>query len=170
MKLPHLLHSMLPAAMPDVSRRTFLIAGTAASGAFLVGTGTLPLGEARSRAATDLPQRLNAWLEIAPSGTVTVARVEMGQGTYTSLAMLPVEELDFPWANVKVAAAPRPMSPPRRRRWRRKSPAARCSSCGRARRTCSTAGTAPPSWRACMPASMRSGGWWRGRRASPPAR
>ncbi len=92
--------------MPQVSRRAFLITGSAASGALLVGAGAfLPR---RADAQADTPQRLNGWIEIAPSGaiTITVARVEMGQGTYTSLAMLAAEELDAPWANVRVVAAP----------------------------------------------------------------
>ena len=92
--------------MPKVSRRAFLITGTAASGALLVGAGAILPRPARAQA--DTPQRLNGWIEIAPSGAITVrvARVEMGQGTYTSLAMLAAEELDVPWANVRVVPAP----------------------------------------------------------------
>ena len=92
--------------MTDVSRRTFLLAGTAASGAFLIGAGWT--SAFAQDAKPERGERLNAWLEIAPSGivTVTTGRVEMGQGTYTSLAMLAIEELDFPWANVRAAHAP----------------------------------------------------------------
>ena len=79
------------------------MARTAASGAFLIGAGWTT-----AEAQVEKTDRLNAWLEIAPSGivTVTTGRVEMGQGTYTSLAMLAIEELDYPWANVRVAHAP----------------------------------------------------------------
>ena len=76
------------------------------SGAFLIGAGWT---SANAQDAKPEPgERLNAWLEIAPSGivTVTTGRVEMGQGTYTSLAMLAIEELDYPWANVRAAHAP----------------------------------------------------------------
>ena len=70
--------------MSEVSRRTFLLAGTAASGAFLIGAGWTT-----AEAQVEKTDRLNAWLEIAPSGivTVTTGRVEMGQGTYTGLAI-----------------------------------------------------------------------------------
>lgn len=97
----------------DISRRLFLILGSAATGTFVIGAGVLPAAPAGAQVGPGIAdaagsRRLNSWLEIAPSGavTVTVARVEMGQGTYTSLAMLAIKELDYPWANVRVAHAP----------------------------------------------------------------
>jgi isoquinoline 1-oxidoreductase beta subunit len=98
---------MLQESRRTLSRRAFLITGAAVSGALLVGAGSFRTRSAAVQGA-ETAQRLNSWIEIALSGsvTVTIARVEMGQGTYTSLAMLAAEDLDVPWANVSVVAAP----------------------------------------------------------------
>ncbi|HKF98174.1 MAG TPA: molybdopterin cofactor-binding domain-containing protein, partial [Steroidobacteraceae bacterium] len=51
---------------------------------------------------------LNAFVRIAPSGQVTLVmpKVEMGQGTYTSLPMLIAEELEVDLASVALEPAP----------------------------------------------------------------
>jgi len=50
----------------------------------------------------------DAFIRIAPSGQVTfvIPRVEMGQGTYTSLSMLIAEELEISLADVRLEHAP----------------------------------------------------------------
>lgn len=50
----------------------------------------------------------NAFLRIDKAGKVTliIPQVEMGQGVFTSLAMMIAEELDADWDNVHVEAAP----------------------------------------------------------------
>ncbi len=50
----------------------------------------------------------NAWLKIAPDNTITVlvSRSEMGQGVFTSMPMIVVEELEADWKNVRVEASP----------------------------------------------------------------
>ena len=50
----------------------------------------------------------NAFLRIAPDGTVTVvlAHAEMGQGMWTGLVMLLAEELDLDWTKLRVEHAP----------------------------------------------------------------
>jgi isoquinoline 1-oxidoreductase subunit beta len=50
----------------------------------------------------------NAFIRIDTVGlvTLTIPQVEMGQGTYTSLAMLLAEELDADWNRVRVEHAP----------------------------------------------------------------
>jgi isoquinoline 1-oxidoreductase beta subunit len=52
--------------------------------------------------------RPNAWLRIAPDGTVTVVvnKSEMGQGVDTSLPMLVADELEADWKRVRVETAP----------------------------------------------------------------
>lgn len=51
---------------------------------------------------------LTPWIEIHPDNTVTiyVSKSEMGQGVYTSLAMIVADELEADWHSVRVAAAP----------------------------------------------------------------
>ena len=51
---------------------------------------------------------LNAFVRVAPDGTVTVLskHIEFGQGPYTGLTTLVAEELDADWSQMRVAAAP----------------------------------------------------------------
>ncbi len=95
-----------------LSRRQFLIAGTAVGGGLLVGCAS-PSAENRLGSKADFPEAngevaLNGWVKISPDGKVTVAvpRSEMGQGVLTSLPMLLVEELDAKWEDVAVEQAP----------------------------------------------------------------
>jgi isoquinoline 1-oxidoreductase beta subunit len=51
--------------------------------------------------------RPSAWLNVDPKGAVTVflGRSEMGQGTYTGMAVLVAEELEADWKTVRVVQA-----------------------------------------------------------------
>jgi isoquinoline 1-oxidoreductase beta subunit len=51
---------------------------------------------------------VSPWLRINPNNSVTIinARSEMGQDTYTTMAMLIAEELDYPLDKVKIEIAP----------------------------------------------------------------
>lgn len=77
----------------------------AAGAAFLVGF-YIPI-EARSKVETIDPAP-NAFIKINPNGDVVfiVPQVEMGQGIYSSLAMVLAEELDAAWSRVSVQHAP----------------------------------------------------------------
>src|SRR5881392_2895750 len=54
------------------------------------------------------PPDPNAFVRVAPDGTVTVllAHSEMGQGIWTGVAMLIAEELDCDWSQIRVEHAP----------------------------------------------------------------
>ena len=85
------------------SRRALLQA--AGAGALLLSF-TLPLG--RARAADPQLFAPNAFIRIDPKGKVTLImpQVEMGQGVYTSLAMILAEELCVSLEQVELVAAP----------------------------------------------------------------
>lgn len=96
----------------NLSRRELMGSGSGLLLGFALGCrhelpndNTIALGAAPSAAGAS---RLNAWIEIAESGTVTLrmGAAEMGQGVYTSLPMLLAEELDMDWQTVRVESAP----------------------------------------------------------------
>jgi isoquinoline 1-oxidoreductase beta subunit len=87
--------------VPQITRRSFLVAVAAAGGGLALGL-KLPFGGPDVvRAADDLPE-VNAWVVIRPDDSVVIriARTEMGQGTMTGLAQLVAEELDCDWSKV----------------------------------------------------------------------
>src|SRR6184192_1827188 len=81
---------------PGVSRREFLSVGVAVGGGLLLGF--------------DLPApppsafEPNAFIRVDRDGRVTLImhKVEMGQGTYTSMSMLLAEELEVDLADVRL--------------------------------------------------------------------
>ena len=95
------------------SRRRFL-KSTAAIGAGLVVAFVVPGARRFAQAAPEdaaaasTGLQPNAYLRIAPDDTVTVllAHSEMGQGIWTTLAMLVAEELDADWTRIRVEHAP----------------------------------------------------------------
>jgi isoquinoline 1-oxidoreductase beta subunit len=90
-----------------VTRRQFVLVAAAVGGALLLGVSARRL---QHRTGTGGGGRgvLNAFVRIEPSGRVTlvIPKVEMGQGTYTSLPMLIAEELEVGLDAVSVEAAP----------------------------------------------------------------
>jgi isoquinoline 1-oxidoreductase subunit beta len=93
-----------------VTRRQFVLAGAAAGGALVLGVALPRLLRRHARAATRgaAQSELNAYVRIAPDNSVTLVmpKVEMGQGTYTSLPMLIAEELEVDLDAIRVEAAP----------------------------------------------------------------
>jgi isoquinoline 1-oxidoreductase subunit beta len=90
----------------SVTRRQFVLASGAAAGALVIGVTLERLRGRKSAAARS--GVLNAYVRIDPQGPITLVmpKVEMGQGTYTSLPMLIAEELDVDLKDVTVEAAP----------------------------------------------------------------
>ena len=82
----------------NTSRRDFLVRSAALTGGLMLGV-RLPQAEA---AMTGGPE-VTHWVVIQPDDTVIVriARSELGQGTFTGLTQLVVEELECDWSKVR---------------------------------------------------------------------
>src|SRR5436305_8848238 len=88
-----------------MDRREFFKASGTLSFAIALGADGLGLmNEAQAATA----QRVNAWVRIAPDGTVTIltAGAEMGQGSMTSLPLVVADEMDADWSKVRLEGAP----------------------------------------------------------------
>src|SRR5258708_3608152 len=90
-----------------ISRRTFLKAGAATSGALVLGV-YLPNRKAAAVPVGASSFTPNAFVRIDAQGRVTLVMpmVEMGQGIYTAQAMLLAEELEVGLDQVEVEHAP----------------------------------------------------------------
>lgn len=93
----------------SLNRRDFLKASAGASGSLLIslslpGCAGLPTGYQEETGQW----RPDAWLELTRDDRIffTLARVEMGQGTYTGLTTLIAEELDVPPETIEQRFAP----------------------------------------------------------------
>ena len=115
------LNVTLPPQSP--ARRNFLRVGAAAGGGLLIGFGLgacnreqrnekpaeAAVGSAATKTVDQAPDLAhNAFIKIDRTGLVTliVHKVEMGQGTYTSMPMLLAEELEVDLSKVKLEQAP----------------------------------------------------------------
>lgn len=96
------------ASAPAVTRRQFVLVAVAVGGALVLGVTARRLQHRSGRPAGGESGVLNAFVRIEPSGRVTlvIPKVEMGQGTYTSLPMLIAEELEVSLDAVTLEAAP----------------------------------------------------------------
>nr|MDJ0809348.1 molybdopterin-dependent oxidoreductase [Desulfobacterales bacterium] len=92
----------------EITRRSFLkqsslvIAATAFSGPLTLFNAS-PL-----KAASELPFKPHAFLEIATDDTITVwvGQTNLGQGTHTGIPMVLADELDADWKLIQVKPAP----------------------------------------------------------------
>ncbi|NVM79047.1 isoquinoline 1-oxidoreductase beta subunit [Duganella sp. SG902] len=86
-----------------VSRRGFLKVAAAAGGALMVG-----FWPGEGEAAAGAPAGLNAYIAIGADDSIvlTMPKVEMGQGTYTSIPMLIAEELEVDMDKIQLRHAP----------------------------------------------------------------
>src|SRR5919201_1239096 len=90
-----------------MDRREFLKVSGALGFAIALGAEGLRL-MSEAEAASDAGKAINAWVRIAPDGTVTIltAGAEMGQGSMTSLPLIVAEEMDADWSKVALEWAP----------------------------------------------------------------
>nr|MEE4268851.1 xanthine dehydrogenase family protein molybdopterin-binding subunit [Candidatus Krumholzibacteria bacterium] len=89
----------------NLSRRDFLKAGAAFSGALILG---FKLEEAQGAGPdSEAIFNPNAWLEISPDGPVIihVPWTELGQGVLTAMSMILAEELEADWEKVEIRKA-----------------------------------------------------------------
>jgi isoquinoline 1-oxidoreductase subunit beta len=90
-----------------LSRRKFLRAGAAAGGGLMLSL-SLPIANQDAAAADADGFAPNAFVHIGGDGQIvlTMPYVEMGQGTYTAIAMLIAEELEVDLNQVRLEHAP----------------------------------------------------------------
>jgi isoquinoline 1-oxidoreductase beta subunit len=93
----------------DVNRREFLATVAAVHGAFVLGFWIPQRADAQTRPAGGVwyeepaTPEVNAWIVVAPDDTVTIriGQTELGQGVWTSNAMMVCEELQCDWTKVR---------------------------------------------------------------------
>ncbi len=98
------------ASTPAVSRRGFLSVSAAAGGSLLLGFRLPALAPSAAAAGRDAAETFapNAFIRIDRDGRIALImhKVEMGQGTYTSMPMLIAEELEVDLSQVQLEHAP----------------------------------------------------------------
>ena len=84
----------------EAGRRDFLVKSAAVSGGLVLGFHMPAFAQAAEGASAP---EVTHWIVIQPDDTVIVriARSELGQGTFTGLAMLVAEELECDWSKVR---------------------------------------------------------------------
>jgi len=96
----------LPAEHLGMSRRSFLIAASAAGGGLLLAA-TVPFARNTAWAADPEEYLVTIYARIDPLGAVTILapNPEVGQGTKTALPMIFAEEFDVAWKDVTIEMA-----------------------------------------------------------------
>src|SRR5262249_20349300 len=98
-----------------INRREFLAIAAAAEGAFILGFWVPQKANAQGTPAISkgvwyedsATPEINAWIVISPDDTVTIriGQTELGQGVWTSNAMMICEELQCDWTKVRAQYA-----------------------------------------------------------------
>ncbi|MBZ5636309.1 MAG: molybdopterin-dependent oxidoreductase [Acidobacteriia bacterium] len=90
-----------------IDRRSFLRVSSVAGGGMLLGLYRTPLNAQGPAQAPATAFRADAFIRIAPDGTVTILakNPEVGQGSQTHLPMIIADELDVDWKDVKIKLA-----------------------------------------------------------------
>ncbi len=93
--------------MNELNRREFLKTSVVSSVGLVVAL-QCRFSSGESVNSKREPWSPNAWLQIHPTGEVvfTLDKAEMGQGVYTTLAMIVAEELEIDPATLKIVVAP----------------------------------------------------------------
>lgn len=91
-----------------MQRRDFLKTTSVVASAFVIGFYIPEKSRAAKSTAKEKALQPNAFVEINSDNTINfiIGQVEMGQGTYTTLAMCIAEELNVAWEEINFKAAP----------------------------------------------------------------
>jgi len=95
-------------SVAKVNRRNFLQVGASSAAGLMLGFYLPERSTLHAEVTVPNTSRLNAWIHIAPDDTVTfmIHKVEMGQGTVTSLSQLLADELDCDWGKFRTEFPP----------------------------------------------------------------
>jgi isoquinoline 1-oxidoreductase beta subunit len=93
---------------PTISRRHFLVAGSAVTGSFVLGLPIANIARAELTDGTFGERQIGYFVEITPKGKVIIGsnQPEIGQGLRTALPMMVAEELDVEWEDVSIRQMP----------------------------------------------------------------
>lgn len=93
----------------NLSRRNFMVGSGAVAGALVLGFA-MPDARAQNTAETAEPEAINSFVLLSADGMTTVMlnKSEMGQGSFTGVAMLIADEMDADWSRIKVETITEP--------------------------------------------------------------
>jgi len=92
----------------DITRRSFLKQSSLIIAVTAISSHLRMFNASPVKAASELPFKPHAFLEIATDDTVTVwvGQTNLGQGTHTGIPMIIADELDADWELIRVKSAP----------------------------------------------------------------
>ncbi len=92
----------------DISRRSFLKQSSLVIAVTALSSPLRLFNASPVKAASELPFKPHAFLEIATDDTITVwvGQTNLGQGTHTGIPMVIADELDADWELIRVKPAP----------------------------------------------------------------